>query len=496
LQILTILTTLTTERELKEKLQGMDSSASFAGKTYANLEHWEALILSISMAYYFRLTESGPVGSRAAFDKMMFGEFSKHKGDVPDRIRNFAFGDYVRSIIRRIAKVECVIFPPGVAKTDALLENLFCIFACVCNKIPLIIVGPPGCSKTLSFTIAVENMKGKKLRGGTEETFHSTFFKEFPQLEPFRYQCSEQSTDNEIQDTYLSAIERQKLLEGDEPEKCTVRTCVLLDEAGLPKEETNALKAIHFHLDHPRVTTVILSNKILDAAKTNRALHVLRRKNPSDEDLIALAVGTLFGGVNDINSISVVNRAIVRGLCEAFKQANLFTHQSKPGLPVKRNMFHLRDFVYLLRFLHKRCCATQFDGRADATFELNGAVLCQGLSRNFGGLDPENFQGLVLKFVEEINNSLVDIGCDNWLELPFDWQMDKTVERLTDCLRERLIEGENPNTASFRYMMLLDPTDTEAAISLLFSLSIVDREKTQLCTVGDFPQDGSQLAAR
>ena len=50
--------------------------------------------------------------------------------------------------------------PQGIAKTQALLENLFCIIACCCTKTPLIIVGAPGSSKTLSFNLALANIKG------------------------------------------------------------------------------------------------------------------------------------------------------------------------------------------------------------------------------------------------------------------------------------------------------------------------------------------------
>ena len=50
--------------------------------------------------------------------------------------------------------------PPGIAKTKALKENLFCIIACCCTKLPLIIVGEPGSSKTLSFNLATANFKG------------------------------------------------------------------------------------------------------------------------------------------------------------------------------------------------------------------------------------------------------------------------------------------------------------------------------------------------
>ena len=50
--------------------------------------------------------------------------------------------------------------PTDIAKTQALLENIFCIIACCCTKTPLIIVGTPGSSKTLSFNLALANIKG------------------------------------------------------------------------------------------------------------------------------------------------------------------------------------------------------------------------------------------------------------------------------------------------------------------------------------------------
>ena len=53
-----------------------------------------------------------------------------------------------------------VKLPHGIAKTEALKENLFCIIACCCARVPLIIVGEPGSSKTLSFNLAASNLRG------------------------------------------------------------------------------------------------------------------------------------------------------------------------------------------------------------------------------------------------------------------------------------------------------------------------------------------------
>lgn len=52
--------------------------------------------------------------------------------------------------------------PTGIAKTEALKENLFAVIICTATKTPLIIVGAPGSSKTLSFNLTVSNLKGSE----------------------------------------------------------------------------------------------------------------------------------------------------------------------------------------------------------------------------------------------------------------------------------------------------------------------------------------------
>ena len=52
----------------------------------------------------------------------------------------------------------------------------------------------------------------------------------------------------------------------------------------------NEYQVIHYHLDHPEVASVILSNNALDAAKMNRALQLFQSL-PSRADLRSLARG-------------------------------------------------------------------------------------------------------------------------------------------------------------------------------------------------------------
>lgn len=57
-------------------------------------------------------------------------------------------------------------------------------------------------------------------------------------------------------------------------EKCQEICCVMIDEAGLPPEEKHPLKVLHYYTDKPVVSSVIITNSILDAAKTNRTVRL------------------------------------------------------------------------------------------------------------------------------------------------------------------------------------------------------------------------------
>ncbi|KAH3765624.1 AAA+ ATPase [Pelomyxa schiedti] len=359
--------------------------------------------------------------------------------------------------------------PPGIAKTNAFMENLFCTVVCLDAKIPLVIVGPPGCSKTLSFKVAVDNMKG--------QTSPKEFYRALHHVLPFRYQCSEQSTDTEIKSVYESAIQRQGTFPPNSRERCAV----LLDEVGLPNEEKSPLKILHFKLDHPKVSSVLLSNRILDEAKTNRTLMLLQSEPPLT-DLQTLAEGCIYG--NETSGIAWATREILGALCTAYQaEVNRFY-----GSPYPARFFHLRDFVYFLRYLGKHCSE---GNRAGDAFHISQDVVLAGLRRNFGGLVQSDFDKLVANFFYNINEALKKYGQPLWTE-PATEQRRTEIASIKESLAERLTDADDPNTAPFRYIMLLDPTENEVAVSLLFDLGLCDRNQTSVCYIGDFRDDSDQ----
>ena len=184
-----------------------------------------------------------------------------------------------------------------------------------------------------------------------------------------------------------------------------------------------------------------------------------------------------------VESISPENAAIMEGLCNAFERCNEFTDTMRKG------MFHLRDFVYLLRYLHKHCKPAHTESER---VHLTPAALLQGLERNFNGLRRREFQEMVGMWFNEINDRLRSERLDPW-PLPREQQFRSSLALLKESLADRVADGENPNMASFRYILVIDPTDTQAALSLLRSQNVVDTQKISICHLGDFVDDDNEF---
>jgi hypothetical protein len=174
---------------------------------------------------------------------------------------------------------------PGIARTTGLKENLFMVVVCCLSGIPLMIVGPPGSSKTLAVNVVTQNAKGDQSRA-------RSFFRAVQKrLLAFHYQCSRKSTSTEIAAVFHRAIEKQTNAYGD------TRCFVFMDEAGLPEEQRESLKVLHYfledHMSKPaRVGFVAITNHVLDAAKSNRCALLLRAE-PDFDELMEISIGCL-----------------------------------------------------------------------------------------------------------------------------------------------------------------------------------------------------------
>lgn len=103
----------------------------------------------------------------------------------------------------------------NIAKNRALKENTFCTFVCVMNKIPILIIGCPGSSKSLSIRILASNFIGK--------SSESEIGTKYPDVNMIYFQGSESSTSEGIQQVF----EKAKMVKASAEHKCL--TCIYFD---------------------------------------------------------------------------------------------------------------------------------------------------------------------------------------------------------------------------------------------------------------------------
>ena len=385
-------------------------------KMYSTLHRHEgkeqktrAMLVALSLVYYMRLNSK----YRGMYKHEMNEEMAA------DMKVNMCFEEVYQSELEWL--ISKIRLPTGIARTQALKENLFAIITCTMTHTPLILVGAPGSSKTLSFYLVAENLRGKE---SDVEEFQRTEI--FSAIDPLFYQCSRQTTSNEINTVFTRAINRQSTYGGFAlPIKCVV----LMDEAGLPEESLESLKALHYHLDQQDVSFVAITNHILDAAKSNRAVSLVVPE-PSKEDLIKLAkdcfcdmynaetnlpqatpaaqsmVSDLMesqGQISPLLSLEAIDYArlsaneLIEHCCQGyFELMKLNGAELELQYPFHK-FFGLRDFIYFLGYLRRKLLQGLKSVRSP---KLTSALLLEGLERNFNGTDSEDFHYICRKFLK------------------------------------------------------------------------------------------------
>lgn len=105
-----------------------------------------SLILSTYITYYIRIYEQEERNQfKKILNKIVDGDF-------------ISYPNFLSKYIINEIEVE-----PGIAKNRALLENIFAIFVCINNLIPVFICGKPGCSKSLSVQLIFKSNERRRL---------------------------------------------------------------------------------------------------------------------------------------------------------------------------------------------------------------------------------------------------------------------------------------------------------------------------------------------
>jgi len=386
-----------------------------------------------------------------------------------------------------------ITLPLGIAKTDVLYQNMFMNLLAILNNLPLAIISKPGWSKTLSFNL-IHNI----LNNTREEPFDK-----FPIISPLRFQCNSKTTDIQIKSIYEGAQKTKNMKKNNNRDfRCTI----FLDEASLIDEKLSPMKILHDYLEKGisnnqitmlSIPIIILSNKMLDAAKTNRVLLLLHDDGqPTEDDLIELAKGCLFQkDVLNLDEIKL-SKALAESYLDICNDPSINgetpdeeeEEEEQRSNTQKRAFYHQRDFVFLLRYLGAR-------------FGSAGLIkkdLVEGLERNFNGVDQTSFKKIVDKFITRV---YPDQNYIYTRRNPINCVIDSLLNSGSTIFQDQLI-----NTLAFRFTMIIDPSSSEASIMILNEViktelekkrkldQEVDKDKYDLVTirVGDFKKDQTE----
>ena len=312
------------------------------------------------------------------------------------------------------------------------MDNVFALFVCLINRIPVFIFGKSGYSKSLSFSILYNSMKG--------EYSKNDLFKKYPSLHVTSYQISSTSTSEEIQTAFHEAI---KVAECSNKKNLSVILFDRLDFAEiLPIDPIN--KILPF-LDHNDIGVVGFSNWSLDSSKMNRAINVFVQE-PNLEDLILTAY-TIAGGIYEKIFQSLYLQNLIKNITKSYFEYKNYI--KKVVYKINNHFYGERDFYYLIKIVAESL-------KNNMNHKSLEKIAMESIEMNFGGIElykEENNPLPSIKtfkemFSKEQNNYVEDI---NKYDLFF-------------CIKNNLEKGNN------RYLLLItNKTKNEALIEFILN---------------------------
>lgn len=284
-------------------------------------------------------------------------------------------------------------------------------------------------------------------------------------MQPFHYQCSKKSTSNEVASVFDRAIQRQS-----KARRSKQQCLVFMDEAGLPEEEKESLKVLHYLLEGhmsaaPEVSFVCITNHILDAAKSNRCICLLRPE-PDKDELMCIAKGVLCQkhqeDVSTIECISFGEQVAMmpEEFCGLICGCYLSLLRNRTNFAWFVRFFGLRDFIHMIMFLRRRASLR------DSVLHISVETMLHSLERNFNGVSNEKFSNICASFLAILlkDKSLIEENLQRFLHHPMEVIQNALSERNSDASRYNLP----------RYKMIIDGTNDDSIMRLLKTAGILN----------------------
>lgn len=226
------------------------------------------------------------------------------------------------------------VIPENIALNKPLKENFITMLACYDGKIPLIICGAPGTSKTLCTQIFDSAMITNIIKANKE-------FEGLKGIHSIYYGGSQTSTSDGISKVFYRAEQYLKQHGEDRP-------VVVFDEIGLAElSPYNPLKVLHPLLEKPNqeVGFIGLSNWTLDLSKMNRLIY-LARPDMAKDDLIEIFNISISGCKNDKAKKDLSNYLSL--LADSYLDYRVWQKENgnHPNFHGSRDIYGVSKFVY------------------------------------------------------------------------------------------------------------------------------------------------------
>ena len=196
--------------------------------------------------------------------------------------------------------LENIKLGKGIGKNIALKENIFLMFVSLVTHIPLIILGKPGNSKSLSVKLILKAMEKKHSEG--------TFLDLYPFILQNCLQISDSTTQEDVERIFMIGENKLKALKEKEPNTNIPISMILFDNLELGENSKyNPLKFLNSHLclddDKNEISFIGISNKSLDSDTINMTL-VLSTQDfvKSLDDLKSVSISIAQSINEDINN--------------------------------------------------------------------------------------------------------------------------------------------------------------------------------------------------
>ena len=338
-----------------------------------------SIILSVFNCYYLRVPDHK---TRKALEKELTNVIKKYNNS-----NNKNYNDFLELPEKEETYIiENIELEKGIAKNRALKDNIFSLFVAINTKVPIFIVGKPGCSKSLSVQLINKAMKGEESK--------NPLFKGLPKIILNSFQGSMGSTSEGVKNVFKKARRALKRLKGED--KKTNISMIFFDEMGLAEHSpNNPLKVIHSELEYDlnegdkKVAFIGISNWALDASKMNRGMY-LSIPEPSKKDVqeTSLTIGQSY------------DAELAKDYTIFYENLGLIYYNYKKYLKDFHNQdgkedFHgNRDFYHLIKNSSRSMISL---GERDIDPNVLNRIGINSIERNFGGLqfkDPDKSTSL------------------------------------------------------------------------------------------------------